>query len=262
MDAQQLHQLLDKGNNPNSSDISSLKAMVEEYPYFQAGIFTYLKALYLYKYEGFEGELEHLSIFVNNRKALFYYILSDEYNRFFEKTGKNNVDEDKTNILLNAFFETRDDAINNVEFEYNLTNSGLASLDYFTYLNVASSNTKEETPQTPEDTIPLKHQGIIDSFIEKSQEEGGIRILINNDNENLASNLSVIEENTDDEELNEDMFFTETLAKIYIKQKKYEKAYKIIKHLSLNYPKKNIYFADQLSFLDKLIINSKFKDKK
>lgn len=262
MDAQQFHQLLDKGNNPNSSDISFLKALVEEYPYFQTGIFTYLKALYLYQYDGFEEELEHLSIFVNNRKALFYYILSDEYSRFLEKTGKNDVDEDKTNILLNAFFETRDDTINNVEFEYNLTTSGLASLDYFTYLNVASSNTKEETPQTLEDTIPLKHQGIIDSFIEKSQEDGGIRILINNDNENLASNISVIKENTNDEELNEDMFFTETLAKIYIKQKKYEKAYKIIKHLSLNYPKKNIYFADQLSFLEKLIINSKFKDKK
>ena len=70
------------------------------------------------------------------------------------------------------------------------------------------------------------------------------------------------EEEENEEELTEDIFFTETLAKIYIKQKKYEKAYKIIKHLSLNYPKKNIYFADQLSFLEKLIINTKYKDKK
>jgi hypothetical protein len=90
--------------------------------------------------------------------------------------------------------------------------------------------------------------------------EGGIRIQISGDDEPLSDDMEKTDEK--DDELDEDVFFTETLAKIYIKQKKYEKAYKIIKHLSLNYPKKNIYFADQLSFLEKLIINSKFKDTK
>ncbi len=53
--------------------------------------------------------------------------------------------------------------------------------------------------------------------------------------------------------------FTETLAKIYVKQHRYEKALEIIKKLSLNYPKKNAYFADQIRFLEKLIINAKSK---
>ena len=56
---------------------------------------------------------------------------------------------------------------------------------------------------------------------------------------------------------NDDTFFTESLAKIYIKQRRYEKALQIIKKLSLKYPEKNIYFADQIRFLEKLIINIK-----
>ena len=57
----------------------------------------------------------------------------------------------------------------------------------------------------------------------------------------------------------DDSCFTETLAKIYIKQHRYDKALEIIKKLSLNYPKKNAYFADQIRFLEKLIINAKSK---
>ncbi len=50
---------------------------------------------------------------------------------------------------------------------------------------------------------------------------------------------------------------SESLAKIYIKQRRFDKAYEIIKSLSLNFPKKSAYFADQLRFLQKLIINNK-----
>lgn len=50
---------------------------------------------------------------------------------------------------------------------------------------------------------------------------------------------------------------SESLAKIFIKQGRYERAYEIITNLSLNYPKKSIYFADQLRFLEKLIINQR-----
>ena len=39
----------------------------------------------------------------------------------------------------------------------------------------------------------------------------------------------------------------------------YDKALEIIKKLNLKYPKKNTYFADQIRFLEKLIINAKSK---
>ena len=55
-------------------------------------------------------------------------------------------------------------------------------------------------------------------------------------------------------------YFTETLARIYIKQGKYDKAIEIIRRLSLNYPKKSRYFADQIRFLGKLILNERSKN--
>ena len=57
----------------------------------------------------------------------------------------------------------------------------------------------------------------------------------------------------------EESYFTETLSRIYIKQGRYEKALEIITQLNLNIPKKNAYFADQIRFLEKLIINNKHK---
>ena len=43
------------------------------------------------------------------------------------------------------------------------------------------------------------------------------------------------------------------LAKIFVKQGHFERAYDIISKIILNNPEKNIYFADQLRFLEKLI---------
>ena len=51
---------------------------------------------------------------------------------------------------------------------------------------------------------------------------------------------------------------SQSLAKIFIKQGRYERAYEIISNLSLNYPEKSVYFADQLRFLEKLIINQRY----
>ncbi len=49
---------------------------------------------------------------------------------------------------------------------------------------------------------------------------------------------------------------SETLSKIYIQQQHYDKALRIIRSLSLNYPEKNRFFADQIRFLERLIANN------
>ncbi len=77
--------------------------------------------------------------------------------------------------------------------------------------------------------------------------------------ETIQTEQSTDKEEKKDENESEEGYFTETLAKIYIKQGRYSKALEIIKRLNLNYPKKNAYFADQIRFLEKLIINNKNK---
>ena len=54
--------------------------------------------------------------------------------------------------------------------------------------------------------------------------------------------------------------FTETLAKIYIQQGKYERALSIINSLYLQYPQKNRYFAEQIRYLERLV-NSNIEKK-
>ena len=95
-------------------------------------------------------------------------------------------------------------------------------------------------------------QDLIDHFLE---EEKG-RILLHEIQDEEPTVTPVTEEEPADEE-----YFTETLARIYIKQGRYQKALDIIQRLSSNFPEKNAYFADQIRFLEKLIINSK-KDSK
>ncbi len=46
---------------------------------------------------------------------------------------------------------------------------------------------------------------------------------------------------------------SESLARIMIKNGNYQKALEIITEISLNNPKKSVYFADQIRFLKKLI---------
>jgi len=261
MEIQQFYQLTGKNAIASQPEVESLRNLIEEYPFFQAAIFTYLKSLYINNDESYKNELERLSISINDRRALFYYIFSEEYDQFFTETGKKDIKDDKTSILLNAFFESRDDVA--TELEYTLSHSSLASTDYFSYTQSEEPEGNEDIKDIPEpkEAANLKYQNIIDSFISKS-EEGEIRFQMKEESGPEEENIENAKDEESEDELNEDVFFTETLAKIYIKQKKYEKAYKIIKHLSLNYPKKNIYFADQLNFLEKLIINTKFKDKK
>ena len=45
---------------------------------------------------------------------------------------------------------------------------------------------------------------------------------------------------------------TETLAKVLMKQKKYVKALEAYRILSLKYPEKNSFFADQIKKIQKL----------
>ena len=105
----------------------------------------------------------------------------------------------------------------------------IAAGDYFSYIEIENNSPKNKTDE------------LIDSFIQKKEK---IKFVAEKDEQSLPNRQE------------EDEYFSETLAKIYIKQKKYDKAIKIFEKLSLKYPEKSIYFADQIRFLT-IIVNNK-----
>jgi hypothetical protein len=80
---------------------------------------------------------------------------------------------------------------------------------------------------------PTKKDKLIDKFI---QEEPRINTKAEKTDEDFS--VESIKENSD--------LFTETLANIYIKQENYSKAIYIYEQLSLKYPQKSAYFAEQI----------------
>ena len=127
---------------------------------------------------------------------------------------------------------------------------------------------KEENTETAS-VNPLRGQDLIDHFIEQAarEEAEGVEPIKETalSEEEFSSETIETEEVVPDTEKEEsdteegEDYFTETLAKIYVKQQRYDKALEIIKKLNLKYPKKNTYFADQIRFLEKLIINANSK---
>ncbi len=59
---------------------------------------------------------------------------------------------------------------------------------------------------------------------------------------------------------NDSSMLSESLAKMYIARHKYSKALEIIESINLNFPEKSIYFADQIRFLRKIVLNQNIKN--
>lgn len=223
--------------------LSGLENLVEEYPYFQTAHLLLAKNRYLTRREEFEKNLAKTAVFCADRSRFFYFINNDKYARFFPKETVSSP-VDRTQALLNAYLDTFSEEPREIpEIE-----TSIVSTDYFTYLQSLEEEPDGEIAEARQNEF--KHQDIIDSFLEKAAAN---EITINSLEREPAETQEV------DAEPGNDGFLTETLAKIYIKQKKYEQALTIIRQLSLNFPKKSVYFADQIRFLELLILNEKNK---
>ena len=123
--------------------------------------------------------------------------------------------------------------------------------------------TKEKKPAEKTDHEPNRTVNLIDQFLEtipiEKPKEKRKPTPADAAVDYVAYLLEIDNVTENDGKSEEEGYFTETLARIYIKQGKYSKALEIIKRLNLNYPKKNAYFADQIRFLEKLIINNNKK---
>ena len=127
-----------------------------------------------------------------------------------------------------------------------------------------AKGTKALAPEQKEDPNENRTLSLINSFLAEVPDDQTVNDELNLSpltQEYVLTDDNIGNEETVESEAEEldDSYFTETLAKIYIKQRRYGKALEIIRKLNLKYPKKSIYFADQIRFLEKLVINEKTK---
>ena len=228
-----------------------LRSTLALYPYYQTARLLMLENLYLLHDPTFDEELRRAAIYITDRKVLFNLIEAAHY-KLKQPSSSHTApsSEEKANrtlSLIDSFLDTlpkdKDEEASQDKPKRKPTPAD-AAVDYVAYL-MENSEEEPATEQAPQ----MKGQELIDSFINIDNHK-----IVLSETPELKPELDTEDENGD-EDIQEGVY-TETLARIYIKQGRYSKALEIIRRLSLDYPKKNAYFADQIRFIEKLIINN------
>jgi tetratricopeptide (TPR) repeat protein len=230
-----------------------LRSILALYPYYQTARLLMLQNLFLLHDPSFDEELRRAAIYITDRRVLFDMIEAAHYRLRPSKPVASQTAEttaqpsaSRTISLIDNFLESmpKEEAPK----EKRKPTPADAAVDYVAYL----MESEPEGEMMPGEIPQMPGQDLIDSFI--NSDKG--RIVLN-EGPLLAPEDEKVEEFVEKDP--EEEYFTETLARIYIKQGRYSKALEIIQRLSLQFPKKNAYFADQIRFLEKLIINNNKK---
>ena len=243
---QRLYKWIKHPEQLNRETLYELRTLLARYPYFQTARLLYLKNLYLLHDIAFGEELRRAALYIADRRVLFTLVEGDSHTlKALERqlVVEENPGADRTLSLIDAFLSSlpEEPAAPGI-----MTLPVEAATDYTAYLMQEPAEVKEAPVEAPK----LKGQEWIDHFLEKSEEQPLIASVVEDEDD---SSVEIVEEQ------DEESYFTETLAKIYVKQQRYSKALEIITRLNLKYPEKNAYFAYQIRFLKKLIINTKSK---
>ena len=244
----------------NKDSLFELRNLLARYPYFQTVRLLYLKNLFLLQDADFKDELRKSALYIADLSVLFYYIEGERLvikKHPSEKNVSSDSSTDRTLDLIDRFLSDLSE-----ETSMELPLPAEVNVDYTSIL-------MQEPDAEPASSAMLKGQDLIDNFIEQSAGSETLAVVEEDDLMQESDTTDEVPEEIDIqegedeveriEESSDENYFTETLAKIYVKQQRYDKALEIIKKLNLKYPKKNAYFADQIRFLEKLIINAKSK---
>jgi hypothetical protein len=252
-----------------------LRSMLALYPYFQTARLLMLQNLFLLHDPSFDEELRRAAIYITDRRVLFSLIEGAHYQ--LRKPTQKPAPKAAASPLGSASQLRREQSPVNSQLSTGSNSRTISLIDTF-----LDSIPKEDAPKTKRKPTPADAAVDYVAYLLESEEEDAgtesmpgevpqmpgqnlIDSFINSDTGRIVLNegpllTPQVEKPAEkpEEEIGEE-YFTETLARIYIKQGRYSKALEIIQRLSLQFPKKNAYFADQIRFLEKLIINNNKK---
>ena len=206
-----------------------LRSTLALYPYYQTARLLMLQNLYLLHDPSFDEELRRAAIYITDRRVLFNMIEAGHYRLRTSTVTKvpaaapQESTASRTATLIDNFLDSIPKEDEGQSRGKRKPTPADAAVDYVAYLLETEGDKAEET--VPE----MKGQNLIDTFI--NADKG--RIVLNE-----GPLLTPQTEKTDESaaEPTDEEYFTETLARIYIKQGRYSKALEIIQRLSLQFP--------------------------
>ena len=204
--------ILQQPDKLTKKELIFLEEISHEFPYFQASKAIYLKSLAENEDIKFKKYLKSTSAYTRDRKILFDFI--------------KNIQNQNDKVFFNKNEITSALVENKISDSIEISEQN-SFVDWLKLSNLKPIDRSIETET-------------VDKFISKKPK---IRI--------EANETQTGDDKNDDLE-NQSGFMTETLAKLYLNQKNYEKAIQSYKILILKFPEKNSYFADQIKKIKKL----------
>ncbi len=229
--------LLNQPELLKSEQISELKSIIKAYPFFQSARALYLKGLKDQESFRYNNELKVTATHTADRTVLFDFITSknfekqvDIHQQISEKISQEEVvdaEEISTNsIEATIEVEEKLDLGKPLEFSKKETHS----FQEWLQLSIKKPIVRTEEKPTEE---KVDKSFLIDRFIKNNP-----KITPVEKNEKVSVEVP---KNKQDKSL-----MTQTLAKVYLEQKKFSQAIKAYEILSLKYPEKSGFFADQI----------------
>jgi tetratricopeptide (TPR) repeat protein len=238
---------------PNEFELTSLVAitdMIDRYPYFQPLYAIKLKLQNYYGSFQYNTFLKTTGVYTQDRSVLFDFITSEKFHQLdiantIDLLIEQNREHSNEEVEVNKQgIEQISDPDLFIEKEKAEPNKQERSLD-INFFNAHSFQdwmklTQLEPVDKKETELTINPQfQIIDEFIKNNP-----KIVPTKSYESTQKIIAKYEPSTH--------LMTETLAKVYTEQKRYDKAIQAFKILILNNPKKSSYFADRIQEIERL----------
>ena len=265
----------------NQGTHKALQKLIKKYPYFQSARALELKYLKNTESYLYNDDLKITAAYTTDRNILFEYITSNDF--FQNKIAKEIIRHNKQTLQIEVIAENISEQIS-LELEEELKAERkkaetILNPDLFQPKHNEKSVKEEEEILKLNKPLPFSKQDK-HSFTEWLKLTSVKPIVRNNKpepkNKEKEHKFDLIEQfirqkpklpipdkaSNSQKNINlaapytqvSNTLMTETLAKVYVQQKKYSKAIQAYKILILKNPEKSGYFADQIRAIEKLII--------
>lgn len=209
---------------PENTEV--VKIIINEYPYFQAARAIYLKGLKNNESFKYNTELKTTAAHTTDRAVLFDFITSTNFTEELKLESKEVHQQITEKIVSEKPIEIKEELAIGKPFSFSKTETH----SFNEWLQLVS---QKKIERTSDQKYELDKNVIIDNFIKHNPK-------ISKVSKDAEKKEIVLEEKQDS------YLMTETLAKVYLEQNKHENAIKAYEILSLKYPEKSGFFADQI----------------